>query len=309
MARRPFRFGVQRSTASSGAEWAEAARKAEGLGYSTLHVTDHFGDRFAAVPALAAAAMATTTLRLGSYVFANDYRHPAVLAQEAATLDILSGGRLELGLGAGWLVEEYEQAGIPFDPPKVRVDRMKEGIRVLKALLTGDAAGFPGEYYRVHGEDVVPRPVQQPHPPLLLGGGGKRLLTIAAREADIVAFNTRAKPEGGLDASTVTAEAVTEMVGWVREAAGERLEQLELNINLTRIGFGQDARSAAEPAAADLGLTLEETLAGPHFLFGTPEQMADTLRERREQYGISYYSVGGRDMDSFAPVIRLLDGE
>ncbi|HVN50318.1 MAG TPA: TIGR03621 family F420-dependent LLM class oxidoreductase, partial [Acidimicrobiales bacterium] len=178
---RRFRFGVQASTAASGDDWRALARRVEDLGYSTLFMPDHFGDQLAPVPALMAAADATSELRIGALVFDNDYKHPVVLAKEAATLDLLSGGRLELGVGAGWMVSDYEQAGMAYDPPKVRVDRFAEGLAVIKGLFAEGELHFEGEHYRIEGLDGRPKPVARPHPPILIGGGAKRMLSIAAR--------------------------------------------------------------------------------------------------------------------------------
>src|SRR6266568_4197945 len=185
---RPFRFGVSVHQARSKEEWIALAQQAESLGYSTLQMPDHLGDQFAPVPALLAAAEATHTLRIGSFVFDNDFRHPVMLAREAATLDLLSGGRFELGLGAGWNRSEYEQAGIPYDSPGVRVSRMEEALHIIKGLLADGPVNFSGKYYTVTDLEGHPKPVQRPHPPILIGGGGKRLLSIAAREATTVGF-------------------------------------------------------------------------------------------------------------------------
>jgi probable F420-dependent oxidoreductase len=180
---RAFRFGVVAMQPRSRQEWAEHARKVEALGYATLLMADHFGDLLAPFPALVAAADVTTTLRLGTLVICNDFRHPAVLAQEAATLDLLSDGRVELGLGAGWLRAEYERTGILFEPGPVRVARLEESVRIVKGLLAGETVTFAGQHYTVTDLPGLPRPVQQPHPPLLVAGGGRRILTLAAREA------------------------------------------------------------------------------------------------------------------------------
>ena len=171
---RKFRFAAQLSKAPEGTatSWAEQARKVEDLGYSTLLVPDHFGDQLAPVPALMAAADATTSLRIGTLVFDNDYRHPFVLAKEAATLDLLSGGRLELGLGAGWMRTDYDESGIAYDRPGLRVDRFAEGVAVVAGLLQADGPfSFSGTHYTVTEHTLTPRPVQRPRPPLILGGG------------------------------------------------------------------------------------------------------------------------------------------
>ncbi len=236
---RKFRFAAQLSRAPDGTarSWADQARKAEDIGYSALMMPDHFGDQLAPVPALAAVAAATTTLRLGSLVFGNDYRHPLVLAKEAATLDVLSEGRFELSLGAGWMRTDYDESGITYDPPRVRVDRFEEAVTILNGLLRSDGPfSFDGEHYQVHEHTLLPRPVQQPGPPLIIGGGGKRILSFAARNADIVSINVNLRDgTGGPEtAPNATPERTREKIGWVKEAAGTRFDSLELN---SLIGF------------------------------------------------------------------------
>jgi probable F420-dependent oxidoreductase len=200
---KPFRFGVQVSQVDSASQWRDKARKLEDLGFSTLFMPDHFGQELAPLPAIAMAAAHTTTLRVGSLVFDNDYKHPAILAKEAATIDLLSDGRLELGIGAGWMRTDYDQLGLPYDPPAVRVDRFEEALQVIKQCFTGEQFTFHGEHYRISDYASWPKPVQQPRPPLLIGGGGKRVLSIAAREADIVGINPNLRAgEIGIDAAT-----------------------------------------------------------------------------------------------------------
>jgi probable F420-dependent oxidoreductase len=178
---RPFRFATGGFEEVSKRAWVEQARRAEALGYAVFLVADHVADiPFAPVPALVAAADATTSLRVGCTVFCNDYRHPALLAKEAATVDVLTDGRFEFGLGAGWLKAEHDQAGIPFDPPGVRVARMEEALRVIKALWAGEPVHHRGAHYAIAGLAGTPLPVQRPHPPVFVGGGGKRLLSVAA---------------------------------------------------------------------------------------------------------------------------------
>ena len=237
---RPFRFAAQLSSPPDGTarSWAEQARQVEDLGYSALLMPDHFGDQLAPVPALAAAAAATTTsLRMGALVFGNDYRHPVVLAKEAATLDVLSDGRFELSLGAGWMRSDYDQAGMTYDHPAVRVDRLEEAIKVVQGLLrTEGPFSFHGEHYEVLAHSLAPRPVQKPGPPLIVGGGGKRVLSIAARHADIVGINVNLREgTGGAEtAADATPERTRQKVAWVKEAAGDRFEDIELN---SLIGF------------------------------------------------------------------------
>ncbi len=309
---RQFRFGVTTSAAGSRREWVEKARRIEALGYSTLTIPDHFPDRLATVPALMCAADATERLRLASWVFCNDFRHPALLYKEAATIDLLSDGRFELGIGAGWFKTEYEMTGIPFDPPAVRVARMEEAVRVVKGLAAAGPFDFAGKHYQITGLEGAPKPVQQPHPPLYIGGGGKRLLSFAARDADIVGFGAKALPEGGLDVLDITAGAVRRKLGWVREALAGTPRTPELNILIYVFEITDDRRGATQRHADELpGLTAEDVLASPHVLIGNPEQMAADLRERRDEFGLSYIVLNSaveEHIDLFAPVVARLAG-
>jgi len=305
---RPFRFGIAVNNAVSRERWVEQARKVEGLGYSTLLMWDHFGEQLAPLPALMAAAAATTTLRVGSYVLDNDYRHPVLLAKEAATLDVLSGGRLELGLGAGWMRAEYHQAGIAFDAPGVRIGRMHEAIQVLNGLFADRPCTFEGRYYRIAELDGLPKPLQQPRPPLLIGGAQQRLLSIAAREADIVAFTTRALPNGSNDPADLTAEAAARQLEWVRAAAGERFAELELQFHVRVVWVTDRRAQAIEQLSADLGISAEQVRRTPQVLVGSVDQMVEDLRARRERYGFSYIAVDQADLDRFAPVVARLAG-
>jgi probable F420-dependent oxidoreductase len=307
---RKFRFGVQLHSAPSGEEWAAKARKAEDLGYSTLSMPDHFGEQLAPVPALMAAADATTSLRVGTLVFDNDYKHPLVLAKECATLDVLSSGRLELGIGAGWMRTDYEQSGIPYDPPGTRVDRFVEGLTVLKGCLGGDAFSFKGEHYAITDYNGLPKPVQRPHPPILIGGGGRRVLSIAAREADIVGIAPNAR-RGQVDAETArtaTAAATEEKIAWVREAAGDRFDNIELNILIFVTMVTDDRASVFEQIAGGFGVSSEEAPDVPHALVGTVDEIVEDLESRRERYGISYITVQGGSFDALAPVVAKLAG-
>ncbi len=303
---RPFRFGVQLRGASSGREWREKCRKVEALGYDTLAVADHFPRGLGPFAALATAAAVTDGIRVGTFVFANDFRHPAVLAKEAATLDLLSDGRLEVGIGAGWLRSEYEATGIPFDRAGVRIDRLAEAIPLIKRLWTEDNVTAQGRFYQATDLSITPRPVQAPHPPLLVGGGGQRILSLAARHADIVALNPRATPEGAPDHTDITAEATAQKLMWVRDVAGERFPDLELNIVVLRVVPTDDREEAAHQLAQELHLTPAEVLESPHVLLGSAEEMAETLQRRRSQYGISYITVTEDGLEPFAPVMARL---
>jgi probable F420-dependent oxidoreductase len=295
----------------SGRSWADQARKVEDLGFSTLLMPDHFGDQLAPVPALMAAADATTTLKVGALVFDNDYRHPLILAKEAATLDRLSDGRLELGLGAGWMRSDYEESGIAYDPPSVRVDRFEEGVAVITGLLESEEPfSFSGTHYKVSGHTATPRPVQRPRPPVIIGGGGRRVLTIAARHAEIVSINVdlRAGTAGPESASNATPDATREKIGWVREAAGDRFDEIELNTLIGFVMVTDDRQSIIDAMAPALGIDPADAVHIPLALIGTLDQMAEELEWRREEYGISYFSVESDAWEAMAPVVARLAG-
>jgi len=306
-----FRFGINMRTATSGAAWAEAARRAEALGYSTLTVPDHFTEMFSPMPAVMAAAAATTRLRVGTLVLNNDFRHPVLLAREAALIDLLTDGRLQLGIGAGYMKSEYEQAGVPFDRGGVRVARLGEAVKILKGLLRGETVTFAGHHYQVTGHAIHPRPRQQPHPPILIGGNGRHILALAAGEADIVALTGITFSQGGAgrDFSGFTAEGTDERLRWIRETAGDRLARLELNALIQRVIVTDDRGKAAEELARQWPpLTPQDVLRSPFVLLGTVDEIAESLRERRERWGISYYVVFEPMMEVFAPVVARLAG-
>lgn len=307
---RAFRFGIQISKASSGPKWAETARKMEDLGYSSLFIPDHFGDQFAPLPAMMAAADATTTLRVGTLVLDNDYRHPLVLAKELATLDVLSGGRVEVGLGAGWMTSDYEQSGIPHDRAGVRISRFEEGLAIIKGLFAEEPFSFSGQYYTITNNEGLPKPVQKPHPPILIGGGGRRVLSIAAREADIVGVNF-SLAEGEVNptvAATGSAEATREKVAIIREAAGTRLNEIEMNVMVFMTQVTDDAPGMAERISGGFGMPAGEVLRSPHVLLGSIDEIADTIIQRREEYGFSYVCFSWDAMGAMAPVVQRLAG-
>jgi probable F420-dependent oxidoreductase len=294
----PFRFGVVAGTATTGEEWAAKARAIESLGYSTLVMPDTVKYTLAPLPALAAAAAATRSLRIGTYVINNDLRNPVLLAKEAATLDVLSGGRFELGIGAGrpGAAEDNHMLGLAFDSGGVRIARLAESLAVVKALLAGQKSTATGPHYAIADAEIAPRPVQRPRPPILVAGSGRHLLTLAAREADIIAL-------GG--APTDGEDQYAEKVGWLREAAGERFERIELNINLMAVG-----QQIARFVAMGRGLTAEGLAQSGAIsaVTGTTDQMCETLQRRREQLGISYFMVGDELMETLAPVVERLAG-
>jgi len=273
-------------------------------------VADHLTDLVAPMPALASAADATKSLRIGTFVLNNDLRHPVLVAREAAAIDLLSDGRFELGLGAGSIRAEYDEAGLRFDRGATRVERLAEAVAIIKPLLRGERVSFPGRHYRVDGHVIGPPPAQKPHPPLLLGGNGTRLLDLAGREADIVGFTGISFQAGGArppDLSAWAAAEVDARVRVVREAAGERFSQLELNVLVQRvIVTGNRVAAAEELATRWPQLAAADLLQSPYVLIGTLDEIAEELRERRERWGFSYYVV--RDVDAFAPVVARLAG-
>jgi probable F420-dependent oxidoreductase len=320
---KPFRFAIQSFHADSAKEWREGARQAEDLGYSALHLADHIIgpgpaleatnhplQTLAAVPAMAVAAEATTKLRIGCRVFCIDYRPAAVLAKEAATLDFFSEGRLELGLGAGWLQGEYDATGIAFDSIGTRIDRLQETVRFIKAHMLPEQLDISGKHVNAKGYEGVPHPVQKPHPPIMIGGGGRRVLSLAAREANIVSlnFNNRAGVIGPEGVMSGTADATAEKIGWIRDAAGDRFDALELEIGAYFTFVGDGTAPIAEGMAGSFGITPDQMRAHPHALFGSVDEVCDELLRRRDAYGISYVTVGGDARDAFAPVVARLAG-
>jgi probable F420-dependent oxidoreductase len=308
---RPFRFTVQSSRLGHPDELRPLARKCEDLGVAVLTVADHLDDQLSPVPALMAAADATTDLRVGSLVFANDYRHPAILAKDAATIDVLSGGRLEFGIGAGWMVEDYESAGIAMDRPGVRIERLAEALEVITALWTGDAVHHDGVHYRIDGLAGRPIPLQQPHPPIVIGGGGPRVLALAARHADIIGLNPTLAA-GVIDhraGPSATAEATDEKLRVIREAAGDRFDDIELHTRIHLAIVTDDRDAMYDLFAEGFGLTPDQARQSPHALCGTIDQIVDDLEQRRERFGISAIGLSASALDDLAPVIERLAGK
>jgi probable F420-dependent oxidoreductase len=318
---RHFRFAVQSFSATSGTQWRERARRAEALGYSALHLADHILgpgpaiakanhpiQELAAVPAMMSAADATTTLKVGCRVFCIDYQHPAVLAKQAATIDLLSDGRLELGLGAGWVAAEYEALNIPLDPPGQRITRLAETVGAMRALFSGEQVNLEGANVRLTGFAGAPK---RPMPPLMIGGGGKRVLSLAAREADIVSlnFNNRAGVIGPDGVQSGDADATAEKIGWIKAAAGTRFSGLELEIGAYFTFVQPGAEQIAAGIGKAMGLSAAEMMRHPHGLFGSVDAVCDELVRRREQYGISYVTVGDNALEAFAPVVARLAGK
>jgi probable F420-dependent oxidoreductase len=300
------------SHATSAADFRNKARMAEALGYTTLFVPDHFIDHpLAPIPAMATAAAVTDTLHIGSLVLGNDYKHPVVLAREAATLDLLSDGRLELGLGAGWMTADYEKAGLEFDPPGVRIERLEESITVIKGLMGDQPLTFHGKHYTVTDLDGQPKPVQRPHPPFIIGGGAPKILGLAAREAAIIGVNANLR--GGVAISddaarSMTGAATDEKIACLRDAAGARFDDLEIQSFVGFTTFTDDRRPLAEMMAGAFGVPPEHALETPVVLAGTVEQMVDDLLARRERWQMSYVVVGVDVMEEFAPAVARLAG-
>lgn len=307
---KPFRFAVQASHAASGKEWRDRARKVEDLGYSTLYMPDHFGEQWGPIVGLTIAAEATTTLNVGALVFDNDYRHPVVLAKEMATLDLATEGRVEFGIGAGWMRSDYDESGIPYDEPKVRIDRMVEGLDVIRQLWRDGSASLKGEHYTVTNAQGRPRPHTPGGPKLIIGGGGKRVLSIAAREADIVGVNPnlRAGAVGPEVAATVNGDAYRERLRWIKDAAGARFDDIELQCLTFFVQFTDDGAAAYENLAPLFGVTPDKAREVPVALAGTVEDIAETLQWRREEYGHSYIVVHEPELEQFAAVVAKLAG-
>ena len=307
---RLFRFGVMLHGATTRSAWVEKVRKAEDLGYSSVFIPDHFSDQLAPIPALMLAAEAGG-LRLVTGVLANDFKHPVVLAKEAATLDLLSDGRLELGIGAGWDRAEYRKAGMRFDPPGARIDRLAESIAIIKGLFGAGPVSFHGEHYQIDALEGSPKPAQIPHPPILVGGGAGRILGLAGREADIVGINVSLESGEAVPMQlgpNRTAAATDEKLGWVRAAAGDRFRDLELNVLVVVVEVTKGRLRVAEDVAAKFGITPVEVLGAPQILVGTPRQMRDDLEARRATWGISYIAVLEHLSEDLAPVVAALRG-
>ena len=324
---KPFRFSLQCFNTDSPANWRSLIRKTEDLGYSTFFLADHFlssgpaleqtyhpPQLLAAVPAIAMALEQTTTLRVGCRVFCNDYRHPVILAKEAATMDYLSGGRLEFGLGAGWIRAEYQAAGLSFDEFPERFDRFAETVHGYKAFMRGQPLDIDGKTVRWSGFHGTPAPAQSPYPPLMIGGGSRKILRFAGQEADIVSlnFNNRAGMLGPDGMASGLAAATARKIDWVREGAGDRFDQIELEIGAYNTIITDHPEPTAAAIGEALGMRAEDILSHPHCLIGSVDFICDELLRRREEYGISYVAVlddGENNMvEAFAPVVARLTG-
>jgi probable F420-dependent oxidoreductase len=308
---RRFRFAIELHECLPGRSWTDTVREVEGLGYSTMFVPDHFDEGLGPIAAMATAAAVTTALNVGTLVLDCDFRHPAVLARELATIDLLSEGRLELGLGAGWKRLDYDRSGIAMDPPKARVDRMIEHATVLKGLFAADGPfTFKGEHYTITELDGTPLPYRPGGPPILIGGGGKRVLRWAGANADIVGVNASIH-SGEIDtaaAQDAMPARIDEKVAWVQEGAGDRFPDLELNAWLAVAEVTDDASGIADALGQIFGVDPGVALGSPLNLIGTPTEIGERLQERRERWGYSYHVIPGDKAHDFAPIVAALSG-
>jgi probable F420-dependent oxidoreductase len=311
---RPFHFLADVHEIVSGPELAARARRAEQMGYHALVIPDHLLGQLSPAVALATVAAATSTLRMSAFVMNNDLRHPAVLAQDIASIDVLSGGRVDLAIGAGWNKPEYDAIGISFDPTPVRQARLAESITVLKGMFSGAPFSFAGEHYTITDYTAAPVPGQRPHPPFFIGGGGRRTLTLAGREADIVGLAPRILTNATLDARSLTLAATREKIDWVRDAAGERFEALEFNIYpsgwpvVVTDDLRGEARRVIDRLRSRTGveLTEDEVIDSPHVFIGSVNRLVEKFLQLREELGISSVLLG--DIGELEPVLERLSG-
>jgi probable F420-dependent oxidoreductase len=306
------RIGVaaQLATMTTGATWLERGRRVEALGFTGVSLPDHLGSTPAPLVSLAALATVTERLTLTTNVLATDFRHPAILAKELATLDVLSSGRVVAGIGAGWMIDDYEPAGIVMDRPGIRIDRMLEAVAVLRGLWADEPCTFTGEHYRITALDGLPKPVQRPGPRVLLGGGARRVLTEAGRHADVVGLATdnRAGVVGdGVPGIGLTLASVHEKLAWVAEGAAGRAVPPALSIRVRGVAVtDDDGHRAAADLGRAVGLDADDVLASPYFLVGSPTAIADALRRRRDELGIGEVVVSETAIDPLAPILERL---
>ena len=320
---KPFRFGLQAFAADSAAEWTELATAAEDLGYSCLSVADHYfgpgkalteashpAQNLAAIPAMAAAAAVTDRILIGSRVLCVDYHQPVVLAKSLSTIDLLSDGRLEAGLGAGWITSEYQAMGVPMDPAGVRIDRLIEYVDLVRAFFAGAELDQRGQHVHVTDMAAIPAAVQAGGPKIMIGGGSPRVLRTAGRLADIVSinFDNSAGKIGARGLGSGSAAGTAEKVGWIRDGAGDRFDDIELEIGAYFTTVTDDGPAAREKLGAALGMPGDDLGAYPHALVGSVAEICETLHRRREHYGISYVTVGATALRDFAPVVERLTG-
>lgn len=307
---RPFRFALSINRLPASREnWRDSVLRAESGGFATVALGDHIGEeRYASIAAHAHASAFGSKIRFGTFVFNNDFRHPALLAKEVATLDVMTGGRYEFGLGGGWMNADYDSIHMHKDPGPVRSERLGEALTIIKALFGVGKVDFQGTHYQISGLEGWPKPIQKPHPPILVGGGSRQILTLAAREADIVSLNPVHRKGARGTGPEIAADAVRERAEWVREAAGDRYPALEIHIRLTNIVVTDDSRRAAAEVGSKVNLSAEETLGSPYVAIGSHDQIIEHLHDLRELYGISYFSVHDADFDAMTPIISKVAG-
>jgi probable F420-dependent oxidoreductase len=304
---RRFRFIVTTRNAESGEAWRAKARRIESLGYDTITTPDHLTAQFAPMPGLMAAADATTTLRVSALVFANDYRNPVMFAKEIATIDAISGGRCDVGIGTGWYAKDYEMMGIPLDPPGVRVARLDEALVLMKRLWTEEKVDHQGRFYRTVGAAVLPRVHQKPYPPIVIGAGGPVMLRLAARHADIVSITGalgRTEADDSWRAQRSRA-AFEEKLAIIRKEAGTRFAEVGINYDAD-IKITDDPRAAYEAAATKEGVTPEAIAESPAYLYGSLAEIHRAMLERRDRYGLCYYRAPEADIEALAPLAKLV---
>ena len=311
---KPFRFLADAIDVMTTRELGERARAAEALGVTTLVLPDHLVPQLAPIPYLATVAAATERLRISAFVHNNDLRHPAVLAQDLATLDVLSNGRLDVAIGAGWNEPEYRAIGIPFDPIRIRQARLAEAVAVLKGCFGEGSFSFAGEHYTITDHDAYPKPIQKPHPPLFIGGGGRRTLELAGREADIIGLAPRILSGQRADPASITWAATEEKLGWVRAAAGDRFDHLEFNVYpsqwpiVVTDDLRGEARKVIERMKEKTGVELaeREIIDSPHIFIGSIDRFVEKFSDLRERLGINSFLVGG--LNDLGPVVERLAG-
>jgi probable F420-dependent oxidoreductase len=321
---RPFRFGVQAYSAESGKAWRDLARQAEALGYSAFHLADHVigpgpalaptnhpVQNLAAIPAIAVAAEVTSTIKVGCRVFCVDYRNPVMLAKELATLDLFSDGRLEIGLGAGWLQNEYKAMGVVWDKASVRINRLAANVELIRVAFADGELNIQNDHVHAVGFESVPKPVQKPSPPIMIGGGAPKVLALAGQVADIVSVNFdnsagRIGPEG---VGSGTADGTQQKIDWIRAGAGTRFDKIEIEIGAYFTVVTDQREKTLGGMASHFGLTPDALALHPHALIGSVESIREQIIERRDKYGISYITVGATAMESFAPVVAALTGK
>jgi probable F420-dependent oxidoreductase len=305
---RPFRFGAKSVKAGSKKEWVDLVRQVEDLGYVSFHMDDHFGNQLGVVPALMAAADATTSILVGPHVAGVDFRNPVLFAKECATIDLLSEGRFTLGIGAGWSEKDYAIGGIHQDDALTRIARLREAVQIMKGLWSEGPFSFQGEHYTVAENDAIPKPYSKI--PIMIGGGGPKILGLAAREADVVGVNPKivGRSINPRSMATTAADTMDEKVAWVREAAGDRFDDLELQLQVFKTTVTDDPMAEAEKLSPAFGLPPEVLLAAPFYMLGSVEQITEDIQAIRERWGISYILFQSDGIEPMAPVVAKLTG-